>query len=52
MVWSNQDFAREVRRQLIELQSIRKRAPADAEIHERIDRLEESHHHVLRKLAE
>jgi hypothetical protein len=52
MVWSKIDFAREVRRQLVELESIRKRAPADAELHERIDRLEESHHHVLRKLAE
>ena len=52
MVWSNVDFAREVRRQLVELESIRKRAPADAELHERIDRLEESHRYVLRKLAD
>ena len=52
MIWSNVDFAREVRRQLVELESIRKRAPADAELHERIDRLEESHHYVLRKLVE
>jgi len=52
MVWSNHDFAREVRRQLVELESIRKRAPADAELHERIDRLEESHHYILRKLGD
>lgn len=52
MIWSKQDFEREVRRQLVELASIRKRLPSNPEVLERIGRLEESHVHLLRKLDE
>ncbi len=52
MIWSKLDFEREVRRQLIELESIRKRVPADSEVRQRIDRLEASHVNLLRKLEE
>ena len=52
MVWTKHEFEREVRRQLVELESIRKRVPANADVLERIDRLEESHRYLLRKLTE
>ena len=52
MIWSKLDFEREVRRQLIELESIRKRVPADSDVRKRIDRLEASHVNLLRKLEE
>ncbi len=52
MIWSKLDFEREVRRQLIELESIRKRVPADSDVRIRIDRLEASHVNLLRKLEE
>jgi len=52
MVWSKHDFEREVRRQMVELESIRKRCPEDADVHRRIDLLEESHRNLLRKLGD
>jgi hypothetical protein len=52
MVWSKHDFEREVRRQLVEIESIRKRLPESPEVHERIDRLAASHRHLIRKLDE
>lgn len=57
MVWKEQHFARELERQLVEIVSIRKRVLRDAgsqdpEIVERLDRLELSHRHLLRKLLE
>ena len=52
MVWSKLDFEREVRRQLVELESIRKRLPANSEVRQKIDKLEASHMNLLRKLAE
>jgi len=52
MVWSKIDFDKEVRRQLIELRSLRKRVPEEEDIVERIERLEASHHSLLRKLHE
>jgi hypothetical protein len=52
MVWSKQEFEREVRRQLIELASLRKRVPPTKDLLERIDRLETSHHYLLRKLVD
>ena len=52
MVWSQLDFEREVRRQLIELRSLRKCVPADGEVLQRIERLEASHHGLLRRLGE
>lgn len=57
MVWSKQEFEREVRRQIVELESIRKRistntVSAKAEALEKIDRLEASHRNLLRKLKE
>lgn len=52
MIWSKLDFEREVRRQLVELESIRKRVPAGSEVQERIDRLEVSHKNILRKIEE
>ena len=51
MVWTKQQFEREVCRQLIELESIRKRV-ANKDVLERIDRLEESHLCLLRRLGE
>ena len=52
MIWSKIDFEREVRRQLVELESIRKRVPENSDVHQRIDKLEASHKNVLRKLTE
>jgi hypothetical protein len=52
MIWSKHDFEREVRRQLVELASIRKRVPQDPDVLARIGKLEESHKHLLKKLAE
>lgn len=52
MVWGKHDFAREIQRMLVELASIKKRIPAIAEVLERIERLEASHHYLLRKLGE
>ncbi len=52
MVWSHHDFERELKRQLIEIESIRKRVPQLDEIMERLDRLEESHLCLIRKLSE
>ncbi len=52
MVWSQHDFERELKRQLIEIESIRKRVPQLDEIRERLDRLEESHLCLIRKLSE
>ena len=52
MVWTKHDFEREVRRQLVEIESIRKRLPESPEVHERIDRLEASHRNLIRKLDE
>jgi|RhiMethySRZTD1v2_1073278.scaffolds.fasta_scaffold21863_7 ribosomal protein S27E len=52
MIWSKVDFEREVRRQLIELESIRKSVPAGADAHTKLDKLEASHKHILRKLDE
>lgn len=52
MVWSQLDFEREVRRQLIELRSLRKRVPADGDLLQRIEGLEASHHGLLRRLGD
>ncbi len=53
MVWSKHDFEREIRRQLIELTSIRKRVSEGQEdLLERIDRLEVSQRYLIRKLDE
>jgi hypothetical protein len=52
MVWSKHDFEREVRRQLVELEAIRKRLPGDSEVHRRLDQLEASHRQLLRKLGD
>lgn len=52
MVWSKHDFEREVRRQMVELESIRKRCPENPDVHRRIDLLEESHRNLLRKLGD
>ncbi len=51
MIWKEHDFAREVCRQLVELASIRKRVSGDAELLERVQRLEASHRGLLRKLV-
>ncbi len=52
MVWSLHDFEREVRRQVIEIESIRKRVPKSDDLADRLDRLEESQHYIMRKLRE
>jgi hypothetical protein len=51
MVWKEHHFARELERQLVEIASIRKRMDHDPEVAERLDRLELSHRHLIRKLA-
>jgi hypothetical protein len=50
MLWKKSDFEREVRRQLIELRALRKRVPPTAELLQHIERLEASHHALLRKM--
>jgi hypothetical protein len=50
MVWTKVDFEREVRRQLVEIASIRKRLPPASELLPRINLLEASHRSILRKL--
>jgi hypothetical protein len=52
MVWSQEDFSRELRRQLIEIESLRKRVGDNGSAHASIDRLEEAQLYVLRKLDE
>ena len=52
MLWCQQDFEREVSRQLVEIESIRKRAAGSPEVSDRLDRLEESILHLMRKLRE
>lgn len=52
MIWSEQDFEREVRRQLIELASIRKKVESDADVVRKLDKLEVSHRMLLRKISE
>lgn len=52
MVWSPENLAREVRRQLIEIGSLRKRLAADPAVRASLERVEESQLFVLRKLEE
>jgi len=52
MVWGSHEFAREIHRMLVEIASIKKRVPQLAELLERLERLEASHHNLLRKLGE
>ena len=50
MVWSKEDFVREVRRQMVELESLRRKIEAESDIQETLERLEESQVYLLRKL--
>lgn len=50
MVWSLEDFIREIRRQLVELEALRKKMHSQDGGHENLERLEESQRYLLRKL--
>lgn len=52
MLWGKLEFARELSRQLVEIASIKKLARSHPEILERVERLEASHLHLLRKLSD
>ncbi|MCZ6792264.1 MAG: hypothetical protein O7J95_01470 [Planctomycetota bacterium] len=52
MVWCPEDFYREVRRQLVELESVRKKLRSGAEPGSSLEKLEESSLYLLRKLEE
>ena len=52
MVWSIEDFEREISRQLVEMASIRRHAGDQQAIIERLNRLEDSQLFLLRKLRE
>ena len=52
MVWSHDDFIRELRRQLVELEALRKKLEGPGDPGEIIERIEESNRHLLRKMHE
>lgn len=52
MVWNLEDFIREIRRQLVELEALRRKIRGEHGAHENIERLEKSQRHLLRKLSE
>ena len=52
MVWSHDDFIRELSRQLVELEALRKRLEEPGDVGEIIKRIEESNLHLLKKMNE
>ena len=52
MVWSHDDFIRELSRQLVELEALRKRLEEPGDVGEIIQRIEESNLHLLKKMHE
>ena len=50
MVWSSEDFYREVRRQLVELESVRRKLKLRLDVQANLAKLEESQLYLLRKL--
>ena len=52
MVWSHDDFIRELSRQLVELEALRKRLEEPGDVGEIIQRIEESNLHLLKKMNE
>ena len=52
MVWSHDDFIRELSRQLVELETLRKRLEEPGDVGEIIKRIEESNLHLLKKMNE
>ena len=52
MVWSHDDFIRELSRQLVELEALRKRLEGPGDVGEIIRRIEESNLHLLKKMNE
>lgn len=52
MVWSHDDFARELKRQLVELESLRKKIASSDDPGDSLERLEHSQYFLLRKLSE
>ena len=52
MVWSHDDFIRELSRQLVELETLRRKLEEPGEVGDIIERTEESNRHLLRKMHE
>ena len=52
MVWSHDDFIRELSRQLVELETLRKKLEGPGDPGEIIERIEESNLHLLKKMHE
>ena len=52
MVWSHDDFIRELSRQLVELETLRRKLEEPGDVGEVIERIEESNRHLLRKMHE
>jgi hypothetical protein len=52
MLWKKKDFIREVRRQLVELESLRKKITAKQDVEDNLKKLEASQYSLLRKLEE
>lgn len=52
MVWSHDDFIRELSRQLVALEALRKQLEGPGEVGEIIKRIEESNLHLLKKMNE
>ena len=52
MVWSHEDFIRELSRQLVELEALRKKLGEPGDVEEIIERIEESNRHLQRKMHE
>ena len=52
MVWSHDDFIRELSRQLVELETLRQKLEGPGDVGDIIERIEESNRHLLRKMHE
>ncbi|MBN1443822.1 MAG: hypothetical protein JXA90_14020 [Planctomycetes bacterium] len=52
MAWNQEDFARELRRQLVELESLRRKLDGSESALQSVEKLEESILYLLRKLEE
>ena len=50
MIWSREDIVREVRRQIVELDSLRRKVESESDVTEALERLEESQLRLLKKL--
>jgi hypothetical protein len=52
MIWSLNDFAREIRRQIVEVEALRRKTRNQPDAKEHLARLQESQRQLLRKLHE